>query len=84
MTAVLRRIVPSHQLVVVYAHLPEVVWPDTETHIRATTRGLEYHRVEADKTLFDLVEARGMPRGAVYAIRRGRGRFIVEPVDLTA
>ena len=60
MTAVLRRIVPSHQLVVVYAHLPEVVWPDTEAHIRATTRGLEYHRVEADKTFFDLVEARGM------------------------
>ena len=60
MTAVLRRIVPSHQLLVVYAHLPEVVWPDTEAHIRATTRGLEYHRVEADKTFFDLVEARGM------------------------
>ena len=37
-----------------------------------------------EEALNPLMDKIRIPRGAVYAIRRGRGRFIVEPVDLTA
>ena len=37
-----------------------------------------------EEALNPLMDKIRIPRGAVYAIRRGRGRFIVEPVDLPA
>lgn len=35
-----------------------------------------------ENALSPLVGKMRFPRGSAYAIRRGRGRFIVEPVDL--
>jgi hypothetical protein len=35
-----------------------------------------------EKALDPLIEKLKIPRGGAYAIRRGRGRFIVEPVSL--
>ena len=35
------------------------------------------------EALEPLVDKVRIPRGSAYAIRRGRGRFIVEPVELT-
>ena len=37
-----------------------------------------------EEALNPLMDKIRIPRGAAYAIRRGRGRFIVEPVDLPA
>ncbi len=36
-----------------------------------------------EEALEPLMGKMRMPRGQAYAIRRGRGRFIVEPVELT-
>lgn len=35
-----------------------------------------------ENALLPLMEKMRIPRGSAYAVRRGRGRFIVEPVDL--
>jgi hypothetical protein len=35
-----------------------------------------------EKALYPLVDEVRIPRGGAYAIRRGRGRFIVEAIDL--
>ncbi|MEQ9245792.1 MAG: hypothetical protein RLO21_07375 [Nitratireductor sp.] len=35
-----------------------------------------------ERALDPLAEKLRIPRGTAYAIRRGRGRFIVEPVEL--
>ena len=35
-----------------------------------------------EAALLPLMEKMRIPRGSAYAVRRGRGRFIVEPVDL--
>lgn len=37
-----------------------------------------------ENALNPLMEKIRIPRGAAYAVRRGRGRFIVEAVDLNA
>ena len=37
-----------------------------------------------ENALNPLMEKVRIPRGGAYAVRRGRGRFIVEPVDLKA
>ncbi|MCG8592972.1 MAG: hypothetical protein MI785_01170 [Kiloniellales bacterium] len=37
-----------------------------------------------ENALSPLMDKVRIPRGAAYAVRRGRGRFIVEPVDLKA
>ncbi len=37
-----------------------------------------------ESALNPLMEKVRIPRGGAYAVRRGRGRFIVEPVDLKA
>jgi len=35
-----------------------------------------------EKALNPLIKKVRIPRGGAYAVRRGRGRFIVEPVEL--
>lgn len=35
-----------------------------------------------EKALNPLIKKVRIPRGGAYAIRRGRGRFIVEPIEL--
>lgn len=35
-----------------------------------------------EKALNPLIKKVRIPRGSAYAVRRGRGRFIVEPVEL--
>lgn len=35
-----------------------------------------------EKALHPLIKKVRIPRGSAYAVRRGRGRFIVEPVEL--
>ena len=35
-----------------------------------------------EETLHPLMNKLRIPRGSAYAIRRGRGRFIVEPIEL--
>ena len=58
MTALLRGFVPPDQLMVVHAHLRDVDWPDAEEHARRTSHGLEFHRVEAKRSFFELVAHR--------------------------
>ncbi|MGF1630017.1 MAG: hypothetical protein ACFCUT_11150 [Kiloniellaceae bacterium] len=36
-----------------------------------------------EKALNPHIKKIRIPRGGAYAIRRGRGRFIVEPIDIT-
>ncbi len=66
MTVLLRELVPAGQLIVVHAHLREVDWPDAEDHARATAAGLEFHRVEAGKSFFEMVDRRQMWPSAQY------------------
>ena len=35
-----------------------------------------------EKALTPLIDKVRFPRGSAYAVRRGRGRFIVEPIEL--
>lgn len=58
-TALIRKVVPANQIIVVHAALPGVEWEGTEAHARKTTKGLRFHTVVAGKTFFDLVESRG-------------------------
>ena len=60
MTAFVRQIVPAEQIIVVHAHLPKVEWQGTEAHVIDTATGLEYFKVQARKTFFDMVEHRQM------------------------
>lgn len=60
MTPVIRQLVPIEQILVIHAHLPEVVWEDAWDHVRNTCAGLELLQVEAVKTFFDMVEHRRM------------------------
>ena len=54
----------------------------TACHIEAASADWNIELIET--VLNPLIKKIRIPRGTVYAIRRGRGRFIVEPVDLTA
>jgi len=50
---------------------------------QGTTAESEDPNIEMiEKALDPLIEKLKIPRGGAYAIRRGRGRFIVEPVSL--
>jgi 3'-phosphoadenosine 5'-phosphosulfate sulfotransferase (PAPS reductase)/FAD synthetase len=60
MTAHLREFVPVDQILVIHAHLPEVVWEDAWDHVRATSNGLHSIKVEASKTFFEMATRRGM------------------------
>lgn len=60
MTALVRLMVPAEQIVVIHAHLSEVEWDGTEEHARANSQDLEFRRVQAVKTFFEMVEHRGM------------------------
>ena len=73
MYALVARIVPHEQLVVVHADLGEVEWEGVEDHIRRTIRH-ELHVVRADKTLFDMVRRRARTRPDVPAWPSGSSR----------
>ncbi len=50
---------------------------------QGTTTESEDHNIALLETaLTPLIEKLKIPRGTAYAIRRGRGRFIIEPVSL--
>lgn len=66
MYALLSRIVPSEQLVVVHADLGEVEWHGVQDHIRATISH-PLNVVAAGKTLFDMVRHRAATRPDVPA-----------------
>jgi DNA sulfur modification protein DndC len=55
-----RRLVGDDNILIVHADLPEVDWPDIETHIRDTSDGLPLSVCRAGKTFFEMVERRGM------------------------
>lgn len=57
---VVRRLAPPEQILVIHAHLAGVEWPGTWEHVLATTEGYSSVMVQAKKTFFDMVEARGM------------------------
>ncbi|RAV18854.1 phosphoadenosine phosphosulfate reductase family protein [Paenibacillus contaminans] len=59
MYALLRPIIPTHQLVVVHADLGEVEWSGVQDHIWANTDHA-VNVVRAKKTLLGMVEQRGM------------------------
>ena len=73
MYAMVSRIVPHEQLVVVHADLGEVEWEGVEEHIRRTIQH-ELHVVRADKTLFDMVRRRARTRPDVPAWPSGSSR----------
>jgi 3'-phosphoadenosine 5'-phosphosulfate sulfotransferase (PAPS reductase)/FAD synthetase len=60
MTAYLKALIPSHQLVVIHAHLPEVDWSGINEHILNTIGEIPYYEVQAVKTFFQMVEHRKM------------------------
>jgi len=48
-----------------------------------TTNGAEDPNVELIAAALDsVIDKVRIPRGSAYAVRRGRGRFIVEPIEL--
>ena len=62
MTILLSRVVPPEQLLVVYAPLGEVEWPETVAHVRNTIPPgvpLIFARVASGKTLLEHIEERG-------------------------
>lgn len=60
MFALLSRLVPARQLLVVHAVLPEVEWPGIVEHIQATIGEAPLVFARAVKTFFEMVEHRGM------------------------
>ena len=58
MTIKLSKMVPKDQLVIVYAHLPEVDWDGSVEHIKATSFGIPVYTCQAVKTFFEMVERR--------------------------
>jgi len=56
----LRAFVPAHQLVVIHAVLPEVEWEGIVEHIEATIGETPLIFAQSVKTLFEMVEHRGM------------------------
>lgn len=60
MKALLVRLVPAAQLLVVHAHLEGEAWDGTEDHVRATSGDLPVVVVASAKTFEDMVRRRGM------------------------
>lgn len=57
----IKKIVPQDQIVVVHAHLPEVVWAGEQDHIRNTIDpGTQFEVVQAGKTFMEMVDRRQM------------------------
>lgn len=54
----LQKIVPSSNLIIVHAHLPEVEWPGTIEFIKKNCEGLRVEVCQAKKTFFEMVEHR--------------------------
>jgi DNA sulfur modification protein DndC len=59
MLAVVRRLVPAAQILVVHAELPGVEWKGTLEHARAMSEGLEFLVCQAGKTFLGMVEQTG-------------------------
>lgn len=53
-------IVPRSQLIVIHAHLPEVEWEGVQEHIKETTFGIPILTCRSRRTLFEMIEERGM------------------------
>ena len=66
MYAVISRVVPTGQIVVVHADLGDVEWPGVQDHIRANITH-QLNVVRAGKTFFDMVERRAKTRPDVPA-----------------
>jgi len=66
MHALLRDVIPHHQLVVVHADLGEVEWDGVQDHIWDTVKPHGVNIVRANKTLLGMVEQRGMWPSAAY------------------
>lgn len=56
----IRKLVPSEQILIIHAHLPEVEWANTWDHVKKYSSNLECHKVVARKTFLGMVERRGM------------------------
>jgi DNA sulfur modification protein DndC len=65
MYAKLKAIIPSDQLIVVHAHLPEVEWDGVREHIQSTISS-PYYETQASKTFLGMVENRGMWPSSKY------------------
>jgi DNA sulfur modification protein DndC len=65
MYALLKKLIPSSQIVVVHANLGEVEWPGVIEHIKNNTAH-EVNVVKAGKTFLGMVENRGMWPSAAY------------------
>lgn len=65
MYALLSKVIPGDQLVVVHADLGEVEWSGVQDHIRTNTLH-PINVVKAGKTLLGMVESRGMWPSAAY------------------
>lgn len=58
MLAIVRKLVPSKQILVLHADLSDVVWKDTTKAARESAHGLPFQSVKV--SLFDMVRKRGM------------------------
>lgn len=60
MTIALHALVPSHQLIIIHAHLPEVEWDNSLEHIQANALGIPVMVCQSRKTFLEMVTHRGM------------------------
>lgn len=58
MTIRLARLIPSSQLVIVHAHLPEVEWDNSIEHITENAMGIPVFVCQSVKTFFEMVRHR--------------------------
>lgn len=52
--------VPKSQIVVIHAHLPEVVWEGEQEHIKDTVGDIQFIVCQTGKTFFEMVDHRQM------------------------
>jgi DNA sulfur modification protein DndC len=65
MYTLLKKIIPTDQIVVVHSNLGEVEWPGVIDHIKTNTAH-HVNVVKANKTFLEMVEKRGMWPSAAY------------------
>ena len=55
----LQKIIPTNQMLIAHAHLPEVEHPGTEEHAQKYSQGLTFKVVTARRTLLNMIRERG-------------------------
>lgn len=83
----LKTLVPTSQLIVIHAHLPEVEWEGTIDHIEKYLDGHRFEVCQANKTFFEMVEHRQMWPSPSYRqctsdLKRGPLEKLIRKISL--